>query len=192
MLKEKVLTKVLTSTCTSLKIRRYIYSFFWLDNTGCCNAKYYNNYYLHSIPIKGKTTFSGANLRMTLWNASKAEVWCWWLSFSTSQRTLLFMSSFSTSTSPPIQDHGTYYNRQRGNVKNTDIQTNSRLFVLNTRNNSHKPGFNHLLGSLDTLSAWAHLGSTGSSWVWTFWMWINKLFHLATFSGPSVEDMADQ
>lgn len=129
---------------------------------------------------------------MTLWNASRADVWCWWLSFSTSWRSLLFRSSFSTlyrSMVPVTTENGQCHKIW---VSSYCFKLRPNVGQLHKINKWLKPGLWPLLWSVETLSEWAHLGNSGLSWVWTFWMWLNKLFHLATFSGPSLEDMADQ
>lgn len=46
--------------------------------------------------MKGKTTLLGVKRKITLWNASSVEVWYRELSLSTSLRTLLLVSIFST------------------------------------------------------------------------------------------------
>ena len=47
-------------------------------NSDCvirCYRINYTVYYLHNIPMKGKTTFLGAKRRIKLWNDSSDEVW---------------------------------------------------------------------------------------------------------------------
>lgn len=72
---------------------------------------------------------------------------------------------------------------------------NTTCFLLFTWQITHwgyTPGWNHLLWSLDTLCSCWHRGNAGSECVWMSWMWFMIEVHLATFSGPESELLADQ
>ena len=122
--------------------------------------------YLHNIPMKGKTTLLG--VKITLWNATSVEVWYMELSFSTSLRTLLFASTFST-LQRALEGFKTY--------------------VVSTIDN-YTPGWNHFLRSLLLRTGCWHFGKRGLSWICLTCMWFTTDVHLATFSGPEDEDVA--
>lgn len=135
--------------------------------------------------MKGKTTLLGVKRKITLWNASSVEVWYRELSFSTSLRTLLLVSIFSTlqrALEPRDMKH--------------EVNKNSKLTAcchktLSTIDN-YTPGWNHFLRSLLWRTGCLHCGKRGLSWVCMSCMWFTKDVHLATFSGPEEEDVAHQ
>lgn len=116
--------------------------------------------------MKGKTTFFGAKRRIRLWYDSSDDVWKWWLSFSTSFKTLLLYSTFPTlcSATDPVTAQ-TFINYMF--ILPVHCHFSYPLYVL-------LPGWNHLLGSLEALSGCSHLGNRVFSWICTFWMWFHR------------------